>query len=70
MNIYEIKGRLLDLVAQIDDEAVLAELYKFTHDIWEGGDDKEAIESLMNTASRKSLQNSRAKADLPKYFSY
>ncbi len=68
MNKYEIKGRLMDIIANIDDEAVLMELYKLTRDTFET---EASILPTEKKTSQMYLDDSgRTYNDLPKYFSY
>jgi len=68
MNVYEIKGRLLDIIANINDETVLMELYKLTRDTYEA-------DNSLGTSEKRSLSvyvddTHKPVVDLPKYFSY
>ncbi len=68
MNVYEIKGRLLDIIANINDETVLMELYKLTRDTYEA--DNSWVTSEKRATSIHADDPNKPVVDLPKYFSY
>ncbi|MEM6633244.1 MAG: hypothetical protein AAF694_26470 [Bacteroidota bacterium] len=75
MTKLELKGRILELIAQIDDRSALEDIYRLA-DLMHGKEGGASEEGILNSpgpaAGQTTMDSDRKEDDLsyPKYFSY